>query len=318
MSKYFTTLENLKQTLETYGVAIIPSVLNNEECNNMVSGIWDFFEYITQKWPTPINRSNEKTWTEFYKLYPLHSMLVQYWNVGHAQVSWDVRQNPKVVEVFAKLYNCSIEEMLVSFDGLSFNLPPEVTKRGWNKNKLWLHCDQSFTQNEFKTAQSWVTALDVNEGDATLAVLEGSHKYHKQFADQFNLKKNVQWHKLTEEQLPFYNECPLQKIYCPKGSLVMWDSRTIHCGVEADKSRKLPNLRAIIYVCYAPRKQCSAKNILKKQKAFKELRATIHDPINPKLFGKNPRTYGAPIPEYSIIEPPTLTELGQKLAGFGF
>ena len=128
MSKYFTTLENLKQTLDTYGVAIIPAVLNNEECDNMVSGIWDFFEHITQKWPTPINRANEKTWTEFYKLYPIHSMLVQYWNVGHAQVSWDIRQNPKVVEVFAKLYNCSIEEMLVSFDGLSFNLPPRSNK----------------------------------------------------------------------------------------------------------------------------------------------------------------------------------------------
>jgi ectoine hydroxylase-related dioxygenase (phytanoyl-CoA dioxygenase family) len=316
MSKYFTTLENVKQTLDMYGVAIIPSILDDAECEHIVSGIWDFFEYITQKWETPINRANEKTWNEFYKLFPIHSMLVQYWNVGHAQVSWDVRQNPKVVDVFAKLYNCSKEEMLVSFDGLSFNLPPEVTKRGWNKNKLWLHCDQSFTQNEFKTAQSWVTALDVNEGDATLAILEGSHKYHQQFAEQFNLKKNKQWHKLTEEQLPFYNQCELHKIYCPKGSLVMWDSRTIHCGVEADKSRKMPNLRAVIYVCYAPRKQCSAKNILKKQKAFHELRSTIHDPINPKLFGKNPRTYGAPIPEYSVIEPPTLSELGKKLAGF--
>lgn len=172
--------------------------------------------------------------------------------------------------------------MLVSFDGLSFNLPPEITKRGWNKNKLWLHCDQSFTQNDFKTVQSWTTALDVNEGDATLAILEGSHKYHKQFAEQFNMTKNIQWHKLTEEQLVFYNHCPL--IQCPKG---LWDSRTIHCGVEADKSRPLPNLRAVI--CYAPRKQCSAKNILKKQKAFEEL----HDPINPKLFGKTPRTYGA-------------------------
>jgi ectoine hydroxylase-related dioxygenase (phytanoyl-CoA dioxygenase family) len=314
--KYFTTISNLKQTLDEYGVAIIPAVLDSDECAAIVSEIWDFFEHITQKWPTPINRANEASWTEFYKLFPIHSMLVQYWNVAHSQACWDVRQNPNIVDIYAHLYNCSKEEMLVSFDGLSFNLPPETTKRGWNKNKLWLHCDQSFTQNDFKTVQSWTTALDVNEGDATLAVLEGSHKYHKQFAEQFNMTKNIQWHKLTEEQLAFYNHCPLQKIQCPKGSVVLWDSRTIHCGVEADKSRPAPNLRAVIYVCYAPRKQCSAKNILKKQKAFDELRATIHDPINPKLFGKTPRTYGAKLPEYTQINRPVLTELGLKLAGF--
>jgi ectoine hydroxylase-related dioxygenase (phytanoyl-CoA dioxygenase family) len=315
--KYFTTLDNLKQTLDTYGVAIIPSILNETECDSMVSGIWDFFEYITQKWEIPINRSDEKTWTLFYKLYPVHSMLIQYWNVGHAQVSWDVRQNPKIVDVYAKLYKCSSEELLVSFDGLSFNLPPEITKRGWS-SKLWLHCDQSFTQNELKTVQSWVTALDVNEGDATLVVLEQSHKYHKQFAEEFQMTKNKQWHKLTEEQQTFYKNknCELKKIKCPKGSIVLWDSRTIHCGTEAEKTRQLPNMRAIVYVCYAPRSKCKENNIKKRQKAFNELRATIHDPINTKLFGKKPQTYGAKLPEYTVINKPNLTELGLKLAGF--
>ena len=66
MSKYFTTLENVKQTLDMYGVAIIPSILDDAECEHIVSSIWDFFEYITQKWETPINRANEKTWNEFY------------------------------------------------------------------------------------------------------------------------------------------------------------------------------------------------------------------------------------------------------------
>ena len=123
--KYFTTIANLKQTLHEYGVAIIPSVLDSDECAKIVSKIWDFFEHITQKWPTPINRANEASWTEFYKLFPIHSMLVQYWNIAHSQACWDVRQNPKIVDIYSHLYNCSKEEMLVSFDGLSFNLPPK-------------------------------------------------------------------------------------------------------------------------------------------------------------------------------------------------
>lgn len=317
-AKYFTTPQNIKETLDTYGVAIIPSLLCDQESEAIVQGTWQYLEHITQKWATPIKQEDTKTWIQFYKLFPIHSMLLQYWQVGHAQVSWDVRQNPKVADIYANIYNCKSEELLVSFDGLSFHLPPETTKRGWNKNNLWLHCDQSYTQNDFKNAQSWVTGTEVNEGDATLAILEGSNKYHKEFATRFNMTKNVQWTKLTEEQITFYKErnCEFKKIICPKGSMVLWDSRTIHCGVEADKSRVKPNIRAIIYVCYAPRSKCREANIKKKQKAFKELRATIHDPIDPKLFGKNPRTYGAPLPECTPILPPTLTELGLKLAGF--
>jgi hypothetical protein len=183
---------------------------------------------------------------------------------------------------------------------------------------LWLHCDQSYTHNDFKTAQSWVTGPPVNEGDATLAILEGSHKYHKEFATRFNMTKNVQWTKLTKDQVTFYKECNCEfnRIQCPAGSLVMWDSRTIHCGVEAEKSRIEPNFRAIVYVCYAPRSKITATNIQKRQKAFEVMRATIHDPINPKLFGKKTQTYGKPLPEITPIEKPNLTEFGLKLAGF--
>ena len=48
--RYACTKESLKETLEKYGVAIIPRVLNDEECEKMVSGMWDFFEHITQNW----------------------------------------------------------------------------------------------------------------------------------------------------------------------------------------------------------------------------------------------------------------------------
>jgi hypothetical protein len=317
-SKYFTTSDKVKETLNIYGVAIIPNILNETESNAILSGTWDFLEHITQNWTPPINRSKSETWSQFYKLLPIHSMLMQYWQVGHAQVSWDVRQNPNVAMIYAKLYDCKIEELNVSFDGLSFNPPPEQTNKGWNKNNLWLHCDQSYTQNEFKTAQGWVTGPPVNEGDATLAILEGSHQYHKEFATTFNITKNVQWTKLTEQQITFYKDrnCEFKKIMCPPGSLVLWDSRTIHCGVEADKTRLKPNFRSIIYICYAPKSKCTATNIKKRQKAFTEMRATIHDPINPKLFGKNPQTYGKPLPEITPINPPILTELGLKLAGF--
>jgi len=66
-------------------------------------------------------------------------MLIQHWNIGHMQSVWNIRQNKNIVDIFSTLWNCTNEELLVSFDGISFNLPPEVMKRGWNRNNTWYH-----------------------------------------------------------------------------------------------------------------------------------------------------------------------------------
>ena len=112
-TKYFCSKESLCTTIQRHGVAIIPNVLDESECADMVHKIWDFLEHITQEWEIPIARDNEDTWRGFYDLLPLHSMLIQYWGVGHAQASWDVRQNRKIVEIFAHFWGCSAEELLV-------------------------------------------------------------------------------------------------------------------------------------------------------------------------------------------------------------
>lgn len=317
-AKYIATVENLRETIDKYGVAIIPKVIDEDECNKMLAGVCEYLEHITQNWELPFERNNTETWREFYKLLPLHSMLLQHWGVGQSQCCWDIRQNPKVVDVFAKFWNVKHEDLLVSFDGLSFHLPPEQTGKGLGRSK-WFHTDQSYTRNEFECLQSWITALDVNEGDATLVVLEGSNKYHKDFAEHFNITEKDDWYKLPDNELEFYTEikkCPEVRIVCGKGDLVLWDSRTIHMGSESSKTRKKENYRCVIYLCYMKREGTSEANLKKKRKAFEEKRTTKHEPRRTLLFPKNPRTYGNPLPEITEIETPVLTELGKRLAGF--
>jgi hypothetical protein len=316
--KYVCSKETLEETIQKYGVAIIPNVLDENECELMINGMWNFLEYISQDWEIPLNRNNSDTWRQFYKLYPLHSMLLQHFGVGHAQVSWDMRQNPKIVDIFAHFWKCMQDDLLVSFDGFSFNLPPEKTNKGWNRNNVWYHTDQSYTTPDFKCIQSWVTGLDVNDLDATLSIMEGSNNYHAEFKERFGVTDKANWYKLKKDEEQFYIEkgCQYKNIKCPKGSMVFWDSRTIHCGIEASKKRTYPNLRAVIYLCYMPRKLCSEKNLKKKQKAFEELRTTSHYPCDIKLFAKSPRTYGGDMPIIKSVLQPNLTELGNKLAGF--
>jgi hypothetical protein len=246
-------------------------------------------------------------------------MLIQHWNIGHAQYVWDVRQNIKIVYVFSKIWNCANDELLVSFDGVAYHMPPEVTNIGWNRGKSWYHSDQSFLDNSLKCIQGWVTGYDVNEGDATLSILESSNNYHKDFKNKFEINAKEDWYKLNENELTFYTDdkdCFETRIKCPKGSLVLWDSRTIHCGCEAMKTRQQANFRNIVYVCYQPRNNCEPKKIEKKIKAFEEMRMTSHWPCKATLFSKMPRTYGAPIYEINKLPNPILNELGKKMVGY--
>lgn len=343
--KYVATKENVKEKLEKYGVAIIPNVLNEEECDAMYNGMWESIEHITQKinepipipeskdgyiipkhlknppvipktW-VPIKKGDQSTWVGFEALYPLHHQLLQRYTLTHAQYYWDIRQNPKIVDIFAHFWQVKPEELLVSFDGLSLCLPPEITGKGWN-TKHWLHTDLSYTNSKLECIQSWVTARDIEKGDATLTFLHKSHKYHKKFGKHHNITDKSDWYKLDEKELKYYLDkgCEQKSIYCPKGSLVLWDSRTVHCGQNPIKGRENPNIRSIVYLCYTPRKNATNASIKKKIKAFEELRTTNHNPHKPKLFATNARTYGGPLPNITPVDKPVLNELGKKLVGY--
>ena len=62
------SIENVDEILHKYGVAIIPSILDDDECDKMNNGIWDTLETLTQKFDIPMKRDNPKTWIEMQKI----------------------------------------------------------------------------------------------------------------------------------------------------------------------------------------------------------------------------------------------------------
>jgi hypothetical protein len=279
--------------------------------------MWEFLETITAKFDVPIKRADQATWSSYYDLFTLHSMLMQHWKVGHAQFVWNVRQNRKVASIFAHLWRVPEEELIVSFDGVSFHMPPEVTKRGHYRGNDWFHTDQSLRNSDFQCAQGWVTGLDVRQGDATLTFLEESHNLHEELADTITTPKAEDWYKLSAEEIKWFESkgCSRRDITCPKGSVVLWDSRTIHAGKEALKERAQMNFRCVVYVCYVPHSFISETNRKKKLRYLGEMRMTSHWPDKIKVFPVNPRTYGKELPTICDIDPPQLSEFGRLLAG---
>ena len=317
--EYNTTFANLNEYLDEHGVAVIPNVLSEAECINYRDKIWKEVEYVTQN---RFNVGDDTTWREFYKFYPLHSMLLQHFSLGHIQPIWDIRQHNKVCEVFETIWDTPANDLLVSFDGLSIHLPPEKTKKGWYLENNWFHTDQSFEKAGKHCIQGFINLYPVNEKDASLAILEGSHKYHQEFKAEYGIDSKDDWYKLKKtgeiDEIDFYKNkgCNPYAVKAGVGSMVLWDSRTIHQGKEPEKTRENENFRMIVYVCMMPRATSNEKALEKKRKAFNELRVTSHWANNPKLFAKTPRTYGGELPVFNPIHPPQLSELGRRLAGF--
>jgi hypothetical protein len=269
--RYDAVLENIIESLETFGIAVIPKVLVKAQCEILRNEIWK----------SPDMRS------------------------PHSQVCWDIRQYPKVVDVFAHIWKTQQTDMVTSFDGVTANLPPEITGIWPSDDNGFFQADQSIKKLGFRCVQGLVTLYPIRKGDATIQIVEGSHKYHDLVMEcDSSLKYNG---KECDGDVGFYIErgCKIFNVKADIGSIILWDSRTLHTYIPPQKGRPVPNFQLMTKVCMVPRSTFTPKQIEKKKNAMEKLYATTHWPcrINKKIPGNS-----GIAPELSV--------LGYKLAGF--
>ena len=315
-----TTIENFKEDLKDKGIAVIPNILSKKELENSRNDMWDMLEYLTEDFDISINRNNKETWSSYYDLCPLEDMLLQYWKVGHSEYVWNLRQNLNIINIFCKIYDCNINDLLVSFDSISIHFPPEITKKGiYQEDKEnWYHFDQSSNKKGFHCIQSFINLYDVYEGDSTLSVYKSSHLYHEEFFKYFNFSIDKDYYKLSKEQLEFFNNLEECAVLCSAGSLVLWDSRLLHQGLLCSKNRLNKSIRSVVYICMMPRNLSNKKQLRRKQEAFKSLRMTTHWPITISRFPLYPRKKEMKYKNTHLIKElpePKLNNIGKKLAG---
>lgn len=305
--------------LDRDGYCIIPNVIDSAFCDELINDIWQWMGALQ----TGIKRDDPETWTT--KQWPanIHG-IIQHHGIGQATHAWKLRQDPRVVQVFADLWQTKPEDLLTSFDGTSVIRPPELRKGhkggkglGWQKDdEDWYHSDQRPTKLGRHCIQGWVTLEDVGPQDATLRLLAGSHLQHQR------LKKPVSgdWYRLDDaEKKEMRQDCEEVFVSCPKGSMVLWDSRTVHCAAAPRPGREAARWRYVIYTCMHPRRFATEKELSKKRQVFLDGRTSSHWPSPVKMFPKVPRSYGKELPPW--VNPPAypleqLTPLGKRLAGF--
>lgn len=194
--------------------------------------------------------------------------LIQHYRIGHSQFIWDIRTEENVINVFKKIWND--KDLLVSFDGACIMKPPNLG--GSTISKSWLHVDQGPRKKGRYCVQASVNLEESTINDGSFIVVHGSHKIHNQIFEKNGKDFSSDWYKLKEDDIEYIDSLGLKskRLIVPKGSMILWDSRTIHCNCAPTKDGT--NFRYTIFICMTPRKLCNTKNLEKKIKSFSRVK----------------------------------------------
>jgi hypothetical protein len=213
------------------------------------------------KWKTTLPRSK--------------GMLLEPNAVAHCDAAWRARL--ACLPAFAALFGTG--DLLCSFD--RFN----VMVRG-DEVPPWLHTDQSGKLEGQQCIQGYLDVNGTGPDDAGLVVCERSHLAHLEMLTKWGALRDSHWYLLKKSESATARErFVTKKVQCAPGSLVLWDSRTLHENTAHTPHTKGRD-RLVFYVCMLPRSVAHAAGerryaelLEAKRAAFTGRMATTHWPV---------------------------------------
>lgn len=346
----FTEQQSIPQyikDLEEQGYCIIPKLLSDSETKVLYELVWH--EFIEKAWPN-CKMDDRSNWKE---AFPIHNKMGIFAGpAGQTQVMWDLRQDARIINVFAHVWNT--KDLIVSMDGLSFMCPPEI-REGYVEP--WPHVDQAVltrqdgvahsnnppigfvSESSLKTQpytiQGQFLFEDSLEGDGGFYCIPKSHLRFTEFGHQLEMiseiknsierkKTRIQFleeilaNNLDESGNPYSTK----HITAPRGSLILWDSRTIHWNQHASKYRPYsdnPKVRMVGYLCYVPKTRLTNEGRILRREAFNKGVSTGHNPTFAELkYSKDHihKDFTKYLEDPTYVQPKiNLTPIGESLLG---
>lgn len=260
ISKITTTnIDEVKNILAIYGVCVLERVFDKELSEKTFERMIHDLEKRTRDMENPFVFEKKKTWKYLKRISSYRGMMYKHGGISQAKYVWKVRTNSSILETFSKIYDT--EELIVSFDGISLSLPGN----DYDTDK-WYHIDHSLTDLRKKCVQGMLMLKKVRQEDATVCVLIKSHKLISKYArkkikefsevkkttDSMIQKKfGENWNRIEPE---YFTEkgCEELRVSCKSGSLILFDSKTVHYGALPLEGREKENTKACIYLSYSP------------------------------------------------------------------
>jgi ectoine hydroxylase-related dioxygenase (phytanoyl-CoA dioxygenase family) len=281
-----TDLDNLTKTLDEFGVAVLPNVFSRDECDAFRAKVMK--ELKTELGVVTPNDVMDK-------LKATHGGMIKTHGVSLSNTVLELKTDERTIEPFRRVWPEDRDALVTSLDAMFIGPPPELTfnPQLFDPEKTSFHFDQASNKKEFCCLQSFINLEDTEHGGGCLGVMTGSHKLHAKFFENFGIDtQNRDWYlinKTTHHQWFLDNGCEWKMMCAPKGSMVLWDSRTLHMGTLPRADRPNPNKwRFLVYVCYGPARFQTNEDMELKRKAYNQNQCTAHWPYGGvRLFSKD-------------------------------
>lgn len=219
-------VQQAARDLDAHGYAVIPSLASAALRTRWIDAYWETLGAMTNG---AISRNDVQS---HKKINNLKGIVQEPCELSHARFAWEVRVFCRVA--FAHLYgDChlatSIDRLCYYYRPDSANNMPERRAKG-----PWLHTDQSPLRKGRWWVQAFLDLLGTGELDGGLLVAAGTHQRHAAILNACGQGAvRDDWYKLTDVDRALCAQKKLisrelTKVVCPPGSLVLWDSRTLH------------------------------------------------------------------------------------------
>lgn len=279
-SKIYYSLSNspFQNDLQENGYAVIPHVLTPDECQHWINEFWIAMQKFIPEATEETVCQPDSPW-----IHHLGGLIQSGFN--HAPFMWWVRCHPKILDIAEQIYGT--RELSVSFDGIAVERAPErrrnvkgrkMTRASYDSKTRLQRNYHNDRNSKYRAStdihiQMEVPMNDVDDGDATLMVLVNSHKYYDEFVRQFphTLSGRKDWRPLElEEKMWFLSKPDVREldVGAPKGSLILWDTKTVHSNKRATEGREHPKFRYVAFVAYNLMSKLSDDNLLKRMMMF--------------------------------------------------
>ncbi len=278
--------KNLNELIQKHGYLVITNVIEKSKADEYIGDMWSWLENLSDASGTKsgIDRKDSSTWITYENAkancldkynWPKSSYgIISHNGIAHSNFVWKARTEPNIKDIFYHIWDT--KQLITSFDGACVMLPPSVSRT--TSTSSWFHFDQSPKSPEFSCVQGFLNLENSTENDGCLMVYPRSNQYHERFFKEKNLSFDSDWYAFNEtnrgnEWMESQGLKPI-KVTAPKGSFVLWDSRTVHCSCLP----KSNNVRYCIYVCMLPKYRATTTQLIEKKEIFEKRLGTSHWP----------------------------------------
>ncbi|AYV86184.1 MAG: lyase [Solumvirus sp.] len=282
------------------GWAVVPAI-SSQLASQYRERFWDILEDSNPD----LKRNDTKTWTK--ENQPPNSYGVIRSRFGHTKLQWEARE--QVHSIFSDIWGT--KDLQCSYDGASLMFPKSEED---GKFAEWFHQDagrwcvgsttsggdkKEVTRNfpDYPAVQGILCLTDASTlEDGGLVVMEDSVKIFDQYLKDHPAEGIVASNIDVNDPL-LINKKWL-KICAPAGSLILFDSRIVHCNMQPLKdttvSSSMSRYRMCFYISMSPTKFLDIQDKKKRVELYQNNRMTTHWTHGPwfKALPKDPYLYG--------------------------